>query len=240
MRPSSGSSFPSRRRDEAHWCAPDESVVPKSFRHSTKKAGPSATVENNGLKRGFADDWTTPAPPVETARQIARSLVRMSVDSRVLCPANAALQPRRARILDRSKSLLSTSHCRVGAGAAAHSDTRRSDAGGSARLERRDSAVAKTVPQRLPSASAPFRLKGSLGLVAEPMLYRRSIHPSRRRIVRSAAEGPFFHGAKRSAEPPASLRRAPSGAACDLATLRTRRKAAGPPEGGHYERETLT
>jgi hypothetical protein len=34
------------------------------------------------------------------------------------------------------------------------------------------------------------------------MLYRRSSCPSRRRTVRSAAQGPFFHGAKWSAEPP--------------------------------------
>ena len=34
------------------------------------------------------------------------------------------------------------------------------------------------------------------------MLYRRPSHPSRRRIVRSSAQGPFFHGAKWSAEPP--------------------------------------
>ena len=93
-----------------------------------------------------------------------------------------------------------------------YTDTRRSDAGGSARLERRDSAVTKTVPERSRSASARIRPKRSLGLVAEPMLYRRSIRPSRRRTVRSAAEGRFFHGAKWSAEPPASLRRAPAGA----------------------------
>ena len=74
---------------------------------------------------------------------------------------------------------------------AARSDTRRSAAGGSARLERRDSAASKTVPERSPSASAPIRLKWSLGLVAEPMLYRGPIHPSRRCIVRSAAEGRF-------------------------------------------------
>ncbi len=35
-------------------------------------------------------------------------------------------------------------------------------------------------------------------------------NPSRRRTVRPAAEGPFFHGLKRSAEPTASLRRAPT------------------------------
>jgi hypothetical protein len=33
-------------------------------------------------------------------------------------------------------------------------------------------------------------------LVAEPILYRRAANPSRRLIVRSAAQGPFFHGAK--------------------------------------------
>ena len=42
------------------------------------------------------------------------------------------------------------------------------------------------------------------------MLYRRTANPSRRRIVRPAAEGPFFHDPKRSAEPTASLRRAVS------------------------------
>jgi hypothetical protein len=33
-------------------------------------------------------------------------------------------------------------------------------------------------------------------LVAEPILYRRAANPSRRLIVRSSAQGPFFHGAK--------------------------------------------
>ena len=70
-------------------------------------------------------------------------------------------------------------------------DTRRSDAGGSARLERRDSEASKTVPERLPSASARIRPRRALGLVAEPMLYRRSIRPSRRRIVRSPRRGRF-------------------------------------------------
>ena len=74
--------------------------------------------------------------------------------------------------------------------------------------ERRDSEVGRTVPERYRAASARFRLKRSLGLVAEPMLYRRTDHPSRRRIVRPAAEGLFFHGAKRSAEPTGSRRRA--------------------------------
>ncbi len=76
--------------------------------------------------------------------------------------------------------------------------------------EGRDSEDTKTVPERLRSAAARFRLKRSHGLVAEPMLYRRTANASRRRTVRPAAEGPFFHGPKRSAEPTASLRRAPS------------------------------
>jgi hypothetical protein len=33
-------------------------------------------------------------------------------------------------------------------------------------------------------------------LVAEPILYWRTANPSRRRIVRSSAQGPFFRGAK--------------------------------------------
>ena len=60
-------------------------------------------------------------------------------------------------------------------------------------------------PQR--SAAARFRLKRSRGFVAEPMLYWLAANPSRRRTVRSAAEGLVFHGTKRSAEPTASLRR---------------------------------
>ena len=101
-------------------------------------------------------------------------------------------------------SLVATSQSRLGV--RARSGTCRSGAGGSARLERRDSAATKTVPERSRSASAPFRPKRSRGRVAEPMLYWRSSHPSRRRTVRFAAEGLFFHGAKWSAEPPASLR----------------------------------
>jgi hypothetical protein len=38
------------------------------------------------------------------------------------------------------------------------------------------------------------------------MLYRRAADPSRRRIVRAAAEETFFHGAKRSAKPTGLLR----------------------------------
>ena len=79
--------------------------------------------------------------------------------------------------------------------------------------EHRDSEVSKTGPQRSRSAAAPFRRKGSLGFVAEPMLYRRTANPSRRRIVSPAAKGRFFHGAKRSAESTTSLRRVRSGAA---------------------------
>jgi len=60
-------------------------------------------------------------------------------------------------------------------------------------------------PQR--SAAARFRLKRSRDFVAEPMLYWLAANPSRRRTVRSAAEGLVFHGTKRSAEPTASLRR---------------------------------
>src|ERR1700754_1040331 len=51
------------------------------------------------------------------------------------------------------------------------------------------------------------RLRRSLGFVAEPMLYRRATNPSRRCTVRSAAEGSFSHGPKRSAKPMGSLRR---------------------------------
>ena len=45
------------------------------------------------------------------------------------------------------------------------------------------------------------------------MLYRRTANPSRRRIVRPAAETPVFHGTKRSPEPTASLRHAATFAA---------------------------
>jgi hypothetical protein len=74
--------------------------------------------------------------------------------------------------------------------------------------ERRDTEAPRTALERFQSAAARFRLKGSLGFVVEPMLARRAANPSRRRTVRLAAEGLFFHGAKRSAEPTASLRRA--------------------------------
>ena len=118
--------------------------------------------------------------------------------------APAAFLLRRATA--RSRALASQPRCGIAEQSgrlARHSETPAGvTRGGSARLERRDGAVGKTVLERSPSASAPIRLRGPLGLVAEPMLYRRSRHPSRRRIVRSAAEGPFFHGANWSAEPP--------------------------------------
>jgi hypothetical protein len=44
--------------------------------------------------------------------------------------------------------------------------------------------------------SVPIRLRRPMPLVAEPILYRRTANPSRRRIVRSSAQGPFFGGAK--------------------------------------------
>jgi hypothetical protein len=74
--------------------------------------------------------------------------------------------------------------------------------------DRRDlSAVTAQSLKRSRSGSnrrrRPFRLKGSLGLVAEPMLDRRSIRPSRRRIVRSAAERPFSTARSGASRPPA-------------------------------------
>ena len=73
--------------------------------------------------------------------------------------------------------------------------------------EGRDSAVPKPGPERYRSASALFRPKRSRGFVAEPMFYRPTANPSRRRTVSPPAEGLVFHGPKRSAEPTAWLRR---------------------------------
>jgi hypothetical protein len=65
-------------------------------------------------------------------------------------------------------------------------------------FERRDSEGPKPTSERQRSAEARFRPKKSLWLVAEPMLYRRSASPSRRRIVSPPVETSVFHGAKRS------------------------------------------
>ena len=74
-------------------------------------------------------------------------------------------------------------------------------------FECRDTEVFKLTSERQRSAAAPFRLKRSLGFVAEPMLYRRPANPSRRRIVSPPVETSVFRDAKRRIEPTASFRR---------------------------------
>jgi hypothetical protein len=176
------------------------------------RAGPFTAAAARAAQKAARSDLHTPlAEASRTARRRAagpRGFSRLSERPDSAQPGSVA--GRRPAPEPWPASLVAAS--RRGLSVWPLSDPRRSNAGGSVRLERRDSVVGTTAPQRSRSASAPSRLKRSRGLDAEPMLYWRSTHPSRRRIVRSAAQGLFFHGAKWSAEPPASLRRAPAGA----------------------------
>ena len=78
-----------------------------------------------------------------------------------------------------------------------------------------------------------FRPRTSLGFVAAPMLYRRTTNPSRRRIVRHAAETPVFHGTKRSLSRPrrsgTQERPRRSGATLHARSVRTELKSCTQP-----------
>ena len=77
----------------------------------------------------------------------------------------------------------------------------------------------KTARRGPRSAAALFRIRRSLGFVAEPMLYRRSDHPSRRRHREISRGGPFFRGAKRAARAGLHAPPAPRRAHCRRAAL---------------------
>jgi hypothetical protein len=69
----------------------------------------------------------------------------------------------------------------------------------------------KTARRGPRSAAALFRIRRSLGFVAEPMFYRRPADPSRRRHREVSRAVPFFRAAKRAARadpnaPPAPRR----------------------------------